>query len=247
MKDYIFVIIIIIISSYIGYAQSAESLFKSAVIEFENGNSIKANELITKAINLDFKNSKKDFLKYYNRGIILLEIDSLDKAIIDFKEVLNLKKDFAPAHEYLSICFYYQSNLLDALSYIENAINLSPQNIEYNAFYCVINFELKNYDLIIDKCKKFVVIIEDSRFDSYLAMALLEKEDLLGAINVLEKGEEKYGNNTHISEAKAFLLFKKGELEASCDNIIKIRAMIEGELIPIVNNSSFIDFVLNCK
>lgn len=68
---------------------------------------------------------------YYHRGLIKFDIKEYQAAIADFIMTLKLVPNIGSAHYYLGLCYAVVKDYLKAIVHIKEAIDLEPQEIQY--------------------------------------------------------------------------------------------------------------------
>ncbi len=190
------------------YSQYSEELFEKSITEFEKGNVLLADSLITISINYERNNFRRGYLKYYNRGIFRFDMDSITKAISDFDTTLILKDDFYPALENRAICYYLRNDLEKANLDIDKVIRINSSYIEAYVLSSIISMNMKNFEKSISVCTQGLIVEKDSRLYLYRAISYFKnnKNDL--AIKDIHAGELLFGyNNEDLMLAKLYYYF----------------------------------------
>lgn len=208
-----FIILIMMMLNLYSYSQYSEKKFQESVEEFEKGNFPKADSLITIAINYE-RSTHKDYLKYYNRGIYRMSVDSITLAIMDFDTSIFLKSDFYPAYENKAICHYIWGDKNFANKSIDLGLKTSPNELEGYVLSCIINIGLGNYQKSITACSKALTIKKDPRLYAYRAISNIYLKKFEVALEDIVNGESIFGSgNQYLLEARIFYLYKKSNKE----------------------------------
>lgn len=191
-----------------GISQQAETVFNQGVNELNEGNYFLADSLITRAIFYDKGHGKKDYLKFYNRGLAREYMDSVHIAIRDFDTSISLNPNFYLSYQERSVCYYTYSEDSLALRDINSALKLNPNDLESYIVKVLVELNLRNYNSIIVTCNKALTLKNDPRFYCYrsISNSFLEKFSL--AKKDIDIGFELFPSNIDISEAEVFYLYK---------------------------------------
>lgn len=189
------------------HSQYSEKLFQESVKEFEKGDYKKADSLITASINYE-RYLKRDYLKYYNRGIFRKSVDSIVLATKDFDTAILLNPNFYPAYENKSICQYLWGDKLSADKTIDSGLKVSPNELEGYILSAIINISIKNYQKSISSCSKALTIKKDPRIFAYRALANIYLKDFDLALKDIESGEQIFGSGSkNILESRIFYFY----------------------------------------
>jgi tetratricopeptide (TPR) repeat protein len=193
------------------FSQQSEEMFVKGVEALNKGDYQLADSLLTKSISYDMAYGKKDFLKFYNRGLALKYMDSIPQAIKNYDTSIMLRPNYSLSYQERAICrFLYDEDTL-ALADINRSLSIDNQNIESYVVKILINFDLKNYKSIILDCSKALSIEKDSRFYGFRAISNLYLGKTEMAKKDIDVGKKLYNADIHIVEAEVFLLFKTGQ------------------------------------
>jgi tetratricopeptide (TPR) repeat protein len=204
-----------------------------------------ADSLISLAISYDQKNNVQDYLKFYNRGVIRKDMDSVNSAISDFTSSLKLYPNFYEALENRAVCYYTYKNLDFALEDIIKALVIRPADTEGTLLKCLINFDLKEYEDIILDCSKALQKKKDPRIYGMrsIASCMLKKYD--NAKKDLAMGFY-YFNKDHpqLLEAEIFYTYAIGK--DVCALSPKINLLLNLDWHYIIRDDVFIEKVKSC-
>lgn len=212
MNKKILVIIFFILLGVDVYSQQTEEMYKRGLEAFDNNELVLADSLISLSIFYDQKNQVKDYLKFYNRGVVRKEMDSIIGAIDDFSISLKLYPNFYEALENRAVCYYTYKNLDFALDDINKALTIRPADVEGTVLKCLINFDFKEYEEIILDCSKALQKKKDPRIYGMRSIAncMVKKYD--NAKKDLDMGIYYFAKkHPQLIEAEIFYFYSIGK------------------------------------
>jgi len=112
------------------YYESAQALAKAGQLE-------KARHLYEKSISVE-QNAESEF----QIGLIDLNENKADAAIIQFNRAINIEPALAEAHEMLGATLYMQAKYPQAEKSLRTAIDLYPDSIQTNSYRARAHFNL---------------------------------------------------------------------------------------------------------
>jgi tetratricopeptide (TPR) repeat protein len=141
----------------------AEALYKSAYNKVEASDFTAAEELLTKALELNAKVSHI----FYARGICRENLKKFEEAIEDYSKAIELKPSFADYYKNRGFLYYLQKNYRKAIGDFDYALEIDP-NSASTYFNRGLSFSfLKSYTKAIDDFSKAIELKPD-KADYYL-------------------------------------------------------------------------------
>ena len=88
--------------------------------------------------------STVDATTVYNQGVALMHQKKYEDALVDFKKAVQVKPDFAEAHNNLAYCLRHQgpAKYNEALSHYDKAIQLNPNLAEAYEYLGVLYIKM---------------------------------------------------------------------------------------------------------
>lgn len=245
MKTTILICTMIIVSFSSVLAQDSYNLFKKGVEQFDSGQFNAALYSFTKAIIIDEKNKKRDYLKYYYRGLTYINIDSLNLGMDDLNISIEINSEFYHSYQARSECFYYIAEHEKAENDINKAINLNNFDLDLYSVKSLILFSLNKYDDVIKTCGIAHKIKNDSRFYGYEIIAYCYLQKYETALKLINSSKKIFGNDENILEAELFFLFLKGDI-MFCDAVYTFEKKYPNNLI-FITDHDFVEAIKKCS
>lgn len=200
-------LIIILFIPFLSISQNQEKLFEQSIDKFNEGMLSEADSLISLAIKLDSLDRKEDYLKYYNRGIFRLNMDSINIAIIDFKKCTTLVKQYVPAIENLALCQYLSGNYIECVETTMKLVELAPISSDGYAIQALAYIELENWKELIRTSQKALTYGTSSQFIAFRIIGYSKIGQFDLANNEIEQSMKKIDQND-IDFLEARLVFE---------------------------------------
>ena len=113
----------------------------------------------------------------YNWGNALLAQGKFDEAINHYSEALQIKPDYAQAHNNMGIALTNKGKIEEAITRFREALRIEPNYAEVRVlekFFASVNSAGQNLREVIDECEDdlqtvdemFVVFVKDYEYDS---------------------------------------------------------------------------------
>ena len=105
-----------------------------------------------------------------------------EEAVIEFKNVLQIDPENAPAHEALSLAYLETNKPREAYWEMSETVRLAPQNIEARLRYGTVSAAIGEHDLALEQAEA-VLALDPKRAPAFIlrAQGREAKEDLEGA------------------------------------------------------------------
>ncbi len=192
--------------------QSLVQLSILAKAYYEIGRYKEAISVVEQCINLDRKNANNYALK----GYIQLKLKKIDKAEINFKKSIKLKKDFENAYIVLGSLYFANNNYNAAIQLFKSALKFLPNNhkIFNNLGFALIKLERFSESI---RFLERSIQINQNNFDALnnLALSYLHLNEIDKSINISLKLNKLDPYNTVCLERLATLYKLKGNLQDS--------------------------------
>jgi len=121
-------------------------------IYLEQGKLKKAMEKVTQALSLDSNYTPAHELlskikqRYYGLGWTFFDEEQYDRAIVSFKNAINIDSDFKEAHNHLGVVYIKQGKYLEAIVALEDAINIDEAFKEAYFNLALAHLELGEFE-----------------------------------------------------------------------------------------------------
>ncbi|GAB6282539.1 MAG: tetratricopeptide repeat protein [Ignavibacterium sp.] len=216
---YIFLFSLIILSS----CSSNKEISKET---FSNGKRDVSNSISN-------EEKKERALNHFIDGMNLESKSNFADAVIEFQKALSFDSSSGIFYE-LSKNYLFLNRIPLALNNAKKAIELEPNNIEYNFLLQEIYVSANNYDsasVILEK----IIQIDSTNIDAYYRLArLYEKERPLKAIEVYNKLSRLIGDDWNVLSRKAELYERLGYFDESINSTEKL-ITLDPSNIPLKN------------
>ena len=118
-----------------------------------------------KLLQLDasIKQHPKDAHLYYERGLILVELQQLNDAIADFKKAISLDSKKSEYHTALGDAYLRNGKAEDSYKALNKALELDPDNIEANSKMSELLFYSGDYDRAMETLNHLTSIDPNNR------------------------------------------------------------------------------------
>ena len=107
----------------------ADAYCNLGIIEFKEGNTVKAIDCFTKSLKLD----PRHFESHYNLANLYSEIDDLKLAAVHYQMAAEVRPDYANLYYNLGLVQAMQEDVKDAIKSLEKFRGLSPKTNDHNA------------------------------------------------------------------------------------------------------------------
>jgi tetratricopeptide (TPR) repeat protein len=211
------------------FGQQSKEMFERGIVEYQKGNLLTADSLLSKAIEYDQNIGEKDPYKFYNRGVIRRDLDSIIPAIHDFDIALMLKPDFFEALDNRATCHYLWDQ--DSLALIDatRALTINPKSMEIYVLRIVIYIGQNELRLASVDCSKALTVKKDPRFYAFRSMIAAKSNNFKNAEKDIKLGEYYFGtNNIHLIEARVFDSYMKKNYKEMCHHY-QMLSMIDND------------------
>lgn len=112
------------------------------------------------------------YLDHYNLGVTYLMNFNYSKAILHYKNCLEVNPNFAPAHLNISISYLKTYNFDDTLHHLDKAINLTPDMHQAYAIKSECYRYMNNFDAAV-KCLEKCLSLDPENYQALLCYAML--------------------------------------------------------------------------
>ena len=194
------------------FPKHAETLHLLGIIAYQVGENKIATDLITRAIEVDSKQSPF----YYSLGNSLRGQGKLEKAIEAYHQAIQIQPNHAEAYNNLGTVFIDQGRIDDAIETYQQAIRIQPDHGEAyynlgNAFHSQTRLEeaVQSYHQAIQ--------IQPNRLEAYnnLGVALIDQGKLEESIQIYQKTLEIQPNCADAYSNLGIALKEQGRLKES--------------------------------
>lgn len=159
-----------------------------------------------------------------NRGAIFSYTNQFEKAIADYKKVLEIKPDMHSAYSNLAMIFMRKNELTKAEDLCQHAITLAPEDKTYKNNMGMIRMRQERYE---EAEQIFSELIENYTSIS-LALALNNRgfaRTKLGKLELasidIDESIQLYPENSYAYKNKAILLIAQKNKPMACQNLSK--------------------------
>jgi tetratricopeptide (TPR) repeat protein len=161
------------------------------------------------------------------RGDEYVENGENEEAIIEFRNVLQIDPNHAPAHEALSIAYLAVNKSREAYWEMSETVRLDPSNVEARLRYGTVSSAIGEQDIAREQAEA-ILEIEPGKAQAYMlrAQARLATEDFEGAEADLVKAIESRPNGAAYRYLYASFLEQRDRVEES---IAELRELVELE------------------
>lgn len=194
----------------------------------------------------------KDWMRWNNYGIALLNQRQYERAIRAFTKVTELRPDYADGYINVAIANTLYLKFDFALKALEKALQLEPQSLRAVFYQSQIYREQGKLDLAIDGFKKFIaayprvrqartelgsIYYQLRKFDlaraEFEALQGIDPDDLSGHYNLM-RIYQRLGLHKQANEQAAYFADRKDDPNASsyAHDFLKKHPEISGESVP---------------
>lgn len=152
------------------------------------------------------------YIDKFHEGLRFKQKGELDNAILSFNECLKMSKGDDATYYALSGLYSQKGNAQQAISSIEKAVSLAPENIWYLQESTYLNFENSKYDKAISGFEELVKREPSNVEWLYgLAESFMKSGKYKKAIETLDETEEQIGKHPElaIQKFKLYLAMNK--------------------------------------
>lgn len=144
-------------------------------------------------LDAQIKKSPKDADLYYQRGKILLELEQINEAIIDFRKAIELDNSKVEYHTALGDAYFMNGDVGNSYSCLQKALKIAPDNLEALLKMGEISFYSKDYDRALETLSKVTKIEKDNRTAHFMkGFIYKEKGDTAAAVQLFRRVIELY-------------------------------------------------------
>ena len=190
---------------------NADSLHRSGVSAWQNGDLKTASELVLKAIQAD-----SNAPEYYNTfGVILAQAGSEQGAAKAYQKAIELNNGYAQAHSNLGNCLQKQNKYAESIEYYTKAIKLNPDYAEAHNNLASALYKLGNSNAAIKHCRKAIELKADYA-EAYNTLA--------AALNMDRRYDEAiecYNKTIELAPDYAEAYYSRGLLYLRCGQFAK--------------------------
>ncbi len=159
----------------LAHPQHADSLHLCGLTLFQRGNTSKAAELITRAIQSD---SMKPHY-HFNLGLVREKSGQLDKAQSSYQQALQINPSYIEAHSNLGHILRRHGNLNEAAQAFETVVRIKPESAEaHNNLGVVFKEQRRFNDAITEYRKALEINPTHAEASNNLGVALKEEGKL---------------------------------------------------------------------
>lgn len=187
-----------------------DSLHLSGVIEIQNRNFVIGLEFISQALEVDPVSAEA----HSNRGLVLLELNRIDEAIISLNQASTIKPNYFLAHYNLGNALFQKGDLHGALQSLSRAIEIAPQNPEsYNNRGNILTL-LGKFDDAIESFEH-AIKISPKYSDAYcnISNPMMQSGQLQLALEAVDKSISLNSNNYLAFSNRGNILTKLGLID----------------------------------
>jgi len=197
------------------HCHNADSLYRSGVSAYQNGDLKTALELVLKAIEIDSNASE-----YYNTfGVILAQAGGEQGAIKAYRKAIELNNDYGEAYSNLGNCLQKQNKYSESIEYYATAIKLNPDHAEAHNNLAAALYKLGNFKSSIENCRKAIKLRENyAEAYNTLAAALQAEQRFDEAIECYDKTVEYAPEYAEAYYSRGMLYLCNGEFAKGWDD-----------------------------
>lgn len=182
---------------------------------------------------ISYEEKKERALNHFLDGMNLETKGNFADAVIEFQKALSFDSSSGIFYE-LSKNYLYLNRIPLALNNVKKAVDLEPNNIEYNFLLQEIYVAANNYDsatVILEK----IIQIDSTNIDAYYRLArLYENEKPLKAIDVYNKLSRLIGDDWNVLSRKAELYERLGYFDDAINATEKL-ITLDPSNVPLQN------------
>ena len=197
------------------HSNEADSLHRSGVSAYQNGDLKTALELVLKAIEIN-----SNVPKYYNTfGVILAQAGREQVAIKAYRKAIKLDNNYEVAYNNLGNCLQKQNKYAESIEYYARAIKLNPDYAEaYNNLAAALH-KFGNSKAAIENCHK-AIKLKENYAEAYntLAAALQAEQRFDEAIECYDKTVEYAPDYAEAYYSRGMLYLCHGEFAKGWDD-----------------------------
>ncbi len=147
-----------------------------------------------------------ELILHLDMGLQLLHQNEIDKAILIFKEIIELYGDVLPAHNNLALCYLYLGQEEEALIYLEKILRIEPTNL--NAI-CIFFSILKRIGNVFKTYKTLEMLWQVKPLNADQAVTLAATLALAGEYRTSYKWFKYFDHQSRFEDYKFYFWFAK--------------------------------------
>ncbi len=190
------------------YDHKARVNVQLAYIAAKRNNTKKMEDEISKA----FFTDRYDPYVYYMSGLMYMQLDDFSQARIYFNQALTLNKNYPRALFQLASLEYIEGNLQAAIGYMERAITLVPENIDFllrlGDLYSAQR-DFKKADGYFAMALKYAKESDKAKTYGYMIVYNVSRNEMAQAQATLLQAKKEFPINPFVEVAEYFLFLDR--------------------------------------